>query len=168
MTTNYIELPKPNQAPIYPYVPISWRVKLSTEVCPVYVPPGNTEPKLIGQASASGAIIESWHIASLVTNSEGGSGGGGSDGPFGTGTDGNGCNVRVYSKRFGSSDLDLVWADIPAATNQRHNYGKWGFPLLPSPQMGWRLEPYEEVYVGLSKAVPAPGLMVYFFGGQYS
>jgi len=169
--SQYIAVPKPNTQPIYPRVPLDWRCKLSTEVCsPNVLATPAIVPVFLGQASESGCIIEAFNVFSLIRNpgSSGyGGGGGGTGGLYGLGDGSDPVIIRQYTKRFGDETLSLEgeWVlkyDIPN-TNWRG-----GYPILPSPQYGWRMAPYEEMYVALSKAVAPPGLNVFARGGHYS
>ena len=167
--SQYISVPKPNTQPIYPRVPLDWRCKLSTEVCsPNVLATPAIAPVFLGQASESGCIIEALNITSLVRNpvSSGYGGGAGAGGLYGLGDGTNPVVILFYTKRFGD---ETFWHEGSVALSIGPNIlFRPGCPILPSPQTGWRLAPYEEMYVALSKAVAPPGLHVFARGGQYS
>lgn len=169
MTTNYIEVPNPNTSPIYPKIPFTWFANLRTQITPLSFSPNTIDPVQMGVASASGAILEMWHIVSLVPAQE--PGGSGSspppDGEFGLGTTEDPLYLRFYSKRFGSNEFNLVY-DQPIVGTVRYGGARFESPILPSPQQAWRIEPYEEIWVGLSKAIPNPGANIFIRGGHYS
>lgn len=168
--SQYIAVPKPNTQPIYPRVPLDWRCKLSTEVCsPNVLATPAIVPVFLGQASESGCIVEAFNVTSLIRNpvSTGYGGGGGTAGQYGLGDGSDPVLVNFYTKRFG--DETLWYEGSYALPYQNTNTAiRPGYPILPSPQVGWRLAPYEEVYLSLSKAVVAPGLMAFARGGHYS
>ena len=115
-------------------------------------------------------MIEAFNVTSLVRNpvSSGGYGGGaGTAGQYGLGDGSDPVLVNVYTKRFGDETL---WFEGAITLNYQgiNTAIRTAYPILPSPQYGWRLAPYEEMYVALSKAVASPGLMVFARGGQYS
>ena len=99
-----------------------------------------------------------------------GSGGGGSygaGGQFGVGNTADTVKILFYTKRFGDETFwhEGAWG---LSYDRDNTVFRTSYPILPSPQSGWRLAPYEEMYVALSMAVAAPGLMVFARGGQYS
>ena len=171
--SQYISIPKPNTQPIYMRVPLDWRCRLSTEVCSPNVPATPAiAPVFLGQASESGCMIEAFNITSLIRNPVGtpGSGGGGiagAGGQYGLGDAANPVVLHFYTKRFGD---ETFWyeASFPMNPNNWQTAFRTGYPILPNPQSGWRLAPYEEMYLALSRAVAAPGLMAFARGGQYS
>ncbi len=171
--SQYISVPKPNTQPIYPRVPIDWRCRLSTEVCsPNVSATPAIAPVFLGQASESGCMIEAFNIISLVRNpvgttGSGGSGSAGAGGLYGLGNGSDPVVINFYTKRFGDETL---WFEGSYPLNYHivNTLFRTLYPILPDPQTGWRLAPYEEMYVALSKAVAAPGLMVFARGGQYS
>lgn len=170
--SQYISVPKPNTQPVYMKVPLDWRCRLSTEVCsPNVSATPAIAPVFLGQASESGCMIEAISIMSLIRNpaGTGGSGGGGSAGIGGLYGLGDGTDpviLQFYTKRFGD---ETFWFEAQCPLNPSFNtLVRTGCPILPSPQTGWRLAPYEEMYLALSKAVAAPGLMAFARGGQYS
>lgn len=171
--SQYIAVPKPNTQPIYPRVPLDWRCKLSTEVCsPNVLATPTISPVFLGQASESGCMIEAFNITSLIRNSveTSGSGSGGSvgtGGPFGLGDGTNPVLLHFYTKRFGD---ETFWYEASFSLNfsTPQTAFRTGYPILPNPQTGWRLAPFEEMYLALSRAVSAPGLMAFARGGQYS
>jgi hypothetical protein len=131
-------------------------------------------PVLIGRASESGALLEHISTNSAYTApaaGSGGSGGGGgtaADGPFGTGTVGDPLALRFYSRRKGTTELVSI-LELALNPATRFNAFRWSFfPLIPDPQVGLRLGAGEELYVALSKAVPAPGINISIRGGHYS
>lgn len=167
--SQYISVPKPNTQPIYPRVPLDWRCRLSTEVCsPNVSATPAIAPVFLGQASESGCMIEAFNVTSLIRNpvSGGYGGGAGGAGAYGLGDGTDPVILNFYTKRFGDETL---WYEGSFALSQNfYTLTRAGYPILPSPQSGWRLAPYEEMYVALSKAVASPGLMVFARGGQYS
>jgi hypothetical protein len=165
--TSFLALPNPNTQPIYPRVPIDWRCNLTNQVTPYDVNvTGAAKPILLGTASPSGALIESFSTASLIpfnTSSP--------DGAYGLSPGGVTAELRFYTVRFGD---ERYWFEGPRILqnvfrieipdNVFPNY----YPILPSPQRAWRLGPYERMYVGLSAPIAYPGLNVFMRGGQYS
>lgn len=151
---NYVSTPNPNTQPIYPKIPLDWRCQVAGEVIgknPVHP----NFPVLLGRASEAGALIECMILTPLYEASDDGFP---SD-----------FQVHFYSKRFGD---DRYWFVGPVTMNGNTRFvagGEVGLnPLLPAPQRGWRLSPYEELYVALSRTVPLPGINVFAFGGHYS
>ena len=113
-------------------------------------------------------MIEAFNVTSLIRNpvSGGYGGGAGGAGAYGLGDGTDPVILNFYTKRFGDETL---WYEGSFALSQNfYTLTRAGYPILPSPQSGWRLAPYEEMYVALSKAVASPGLMVFARGGQYS
>jgi hypothetical protein len=113
--------------------------------------------------------MESVAVSShYVAPAGGGSGGGGAnpDGPLGLRTSGDEQWVYLYTKKFGSDDIFWI-AEFMLNPALRFQFYRWGFPILPSPQGAWRLEPGESFYVGLKYAAPAPGLLISVMGGHY-
>ena len=171
--SQYISIPKPNTQPIYPRVPLDWRCKLSTEVCsPNVLATPAIAPVFLGQASESGCMVEAVNIVSLIRNpivsvGSGGTGSAGPAGQFGLGDGTEPVMVLFYTKRFGDETFwhEGGWSLLHSTPG---NLFRMAYPILPSPQTGYRLAPYEEMYVALTKAVAAPGLMVFARGGQYS
>lgn len=170
--STYLSVPKPNTQPIYPRVPLDWRCNLSTQVVP-FDPnaTGAQAPVFLGQASESGCIIESVNIISMIRNAPSQVGNSNasptSGGEFGLGTEPNTVALNFYTKRFGDEKLWLE-ASVFIPHNQVQFIVRTGYPILPDPQKSWRLGPYEEMYLGLTKAVAAPGINVFARGGQYS
>lgn len=170
--SQYISIPKPNTQPIYPRVPIDWRCRLSTQVCsPDVSATPAISPVFLGQASESGCILEAFNITSLIRNpvgtpGSGGTGSTGAGGQFGLGDGTNPVILNFYTKRFGD---ETFWYEGSFPLDSGfYTLNRTGYPILPAPQSGWRMAPYEEMYVALSRAVSLPGLMVFARGGQYS
>lgn len=167
--------PRANTQPIYPRVPLFWRAKLTTQAVgfspssdPVSASPSRL-PVLLGTGGDNGAILDSYHIASVYEPPSGGggsSGGGGTAniGPVGTGLAGNPVTIRFFSRIFGTDELVYI-AELPLDPNARWTVSGWGYPILPQPQVAFRLAPQEELFVGLNRAVP--GVWVGFRGGYY-
>ena len=174
--TDRIQTPTPGHQPIYTQVPFNWIANLSTQVAPRNLKaPGVASPLLIGVASKSGAIIEAFWAASLGSVSGGISnpyGGGGATTtvpePFGTGP--NPLFVRLYTRREPDDEIYFLAAiNLTAATAAPGlAAGRFGHCILPQPEIAWRLEPGQEVYVALSQPMPGPGLNLVLFGGHYS
>ena len=173
--TDRIQTPTPGHQPIYMQVPFNWMTNLSTQVAPRDLKaPGVASPLLIGVASKSGAVIESFWASSLGTvpgigNPYGG-GGGTVAVPAPFGTTASPVDVRVYTRREPDDEIYFVnRLNLPSFTQSPGlAFGRYGHIILPQPEVVWRLEPGQEVYVALSQPMPAPGLNFFFFGGHYS
>ena len=173
--TDRIQTPTPGHQPIYMQVPFNWIANLSTQVAPRNLKdPGVASPVLIGVASKSGAVIESFTATSLgsapgISNPYG-SGGGTISVPAPFGTASSPVVVRIYTRREPDDEIYFIHRfDLFAETRLPGlAYGKFGYPILPQPELAWRLEPGQEVYVALSQPMPAPGLNLVLFGGHYS
>jgi hypothetical protein len=171
-----MSIPNPNTQPIYPSKPLVWHQRLTTQVNG-FDPMANTSvspPALLGRASESGALLEHVTFFSAYTAPPAGSDGSSGntptsdDGPYGLGVANNPKSIIFYSRRPGSNELVPI-IDIPLLATPRQQFARWAFfPILPDPQVGLRLTPEEELYVSLSKAVPAPGVWVSVRGGHYS
>ena len=171
--TDRIQTPTPGHQPIYIQVPLNWMTNLSTQVAPRNLKaPGVATPLLIGVASKSGAIIESFFASSLGTAPGVGSpyGGGGTSTPAPYGTSANPLEVRVYTRREPDDEIYFYTAInlLSASASTAFAAGRWGQPILPQPEIAWRLEPGQEVYVALNQPFAAPGLNFFLFGGHYS
>lgn len=183
--TDRIQTPTPGHQPIYIQVPLNWIANLDTQVAPRSLrDPGVASPLLIGTASKSGAIIESFWVTGINPTTTGGGGGGSGGGGttptitgWGFGTAADPLLIHIYTRRqpdeivyFLSSInvLGSALAVIAAGAAGQFGGGRYGFPILPNPEVAWRLEPGQEVFVALSKPIPAPGLNFFMFGGHYS
>lgn len=175
-----ITSPTPNTAPIYPRVPVTARARLSTQVTDLSPEAGEIEPVFLFKASESGAIIDLLESMSIIIpgTGGGGTGGGGSSGtasgfspgPVGLGDPnqpGSVVVLRFYTVKDGDPSFWLEY-EYPLDQNSRRSFQVPQRPILPAGQNAWRLAPFEEVYVGLSRAIPAPGINVFLRGGQYS
>jgi hypothetical protein len=177
MPTDGIRSPAANTQPIYPREPLVWHANLTTQVVgfnpgadPALVP-----PVLLGSAGDNGAILEQLTAMSIYDPAtaggggagSGGGGGVGADGPNGLGTAVGQCALRFYSRRFGTTELQFI-LETPLNHETRFHTFRWfPFPILPDPQVALRLAPDEELYVGVKRAVPAPGIIVSVRGGYY-
>lgn len=132
-------------------------------------------PVLLGSGGDNGALIEhfSWNSIYEAPSGGGGSGGSGGggglpvDGPLGLRTPGDENYFRFYSRRFGTTELQFM-LEIFIPSGSRFGVQRWlYFPILPDPQVGLRLAPDEELYVGLKYKAPAPGIIVSLRGGYY-
>ena len=173
--TDRIQTPTPGHQPIYTQVPFNWIANLSTQVAPRNLKdPGVASPVLIGVASKSGAVIESFFASSLgsvpgIGNPYGGGGATTSEPtPFGTSADP--IYVRIYTRREPDDEIYFITRInlFLASTVPGIAAGRYGHSILPNPESAWRLEPGQEVYVALSRPVTAPGLNFFFLGGHYS
>lgn len=156
----------PNTQPIYPCKPLFWTSNLTTQV-PGYTPQavsGLTPPVLLGTASPSGAMIHSVSAFSLYTPP-----GGVVDpalGANGLGPAGGAIELIFYMRKLGE-ELTTINAFNLLADNRLHS-SRWGiYPIMPDPQAALILPGEAELYVGLGKPVPAPGLNVFVHGGHY-
>ena len=173
--TDRIQTPTPGHQPIYMQVPFNWMTNLSTQVAPRNLKnPGVASPLLIGVASKSGSVIESFWAASLgvapgIGNPYGG-GGGSTSTPAPFGTADSPIDVRVYTRREPDDEIHFVnrislfFSTVAPGLAS----GRYGHGILPQPEVAWRLEPGQEVYVALSQPMAAPGLNFFLFGGHYS
>lgn len=176
--TDRIQTPTPGHQPIYMQVPFNWVANLSTQVAPRDLKaPGTASPLLIGVASKSGAVIESFTAVSLgsvpgigIGNPYSGGGAGTTSTPAPFGTAISPVQVRFYTRREPDDEIYFIHRfDLFAeAKAPGLAYGRFGYPILPQPELAWRLEPGQEVYVALSQPMPAPGLNFFLFGGHYS
>jgi hypothetical protein len=170
-----IQTPTPGHQPIYGQVPFNWIANLEKQVAPRNLKdPGVASPLLIGVASKSGAIIESYWIASLAERTAN-SGGGYNEGPnsnvdYGFGTETDPVYMNVYTRREPDDAIYFVVGLnlFSASGGGRYNIGRLGFPILPQPETAWRLEPGQEIYVALSRPIAAPGLNAMILGMHYS
>jgi hypothetical protein len=166
-----IQTPTPGHQPIYGQVPFNWIANLKDQVAPLDLRnPGTASPLLIGVASKSGAIIENWWSASLGKTTTGGGYGGGSTTDWGVGTAADPTYVHIYTRR---EPDDAIYYIVSQALNSpvydgRYAGGRLGFPILPNPEIAWRLEPGQEIYVALSRPVPAGGINFMLHGMHYS
>lgn len=173
--TDRIQTPTPGHQPIYGQVPFNWITNLETQVAPRNLKaPGVASPLLIGVASKSGAIIESYWAGSLASRvvSGGGGYGGGSTSTldYGYGTADDPTEIHIYTRR--EPDDAVYWLFsvnlFTASFGSRYANGRMGFPILPQPEIAWRLEPAQEIYVALSKPIAAPGINMLIHGMHYS
>ena len=142
--------PTPGHQPIYTQVPLNWSANLTTQVAPRDLKtPGVASPLLVGVASRSGAILESYNLAFV--------GAAGAPGSF----------LHLYTRREPDSEISYMTRIDLNSGGAQHISGRFPFLILPAPEQAWRLEPSQEVYVALSVAIPA-GLNVFFLGGHYS
>ena len=163
----------PNTQPIYPNNPLVWHTLLTTQVNG-YNPMAQTTvnpPVLLGRASESGALIEHVSSFSMYVSPPPAAGGSAGipdpNGAYGFGLASN-TFAQFYSRRQGTTELVPI-IEIPFVHTQRFQVSRWGpFPIIPDPQVGLRLGAGEELYVALSKAVPAPGVWISVRGGHYS
>lgn len=172
-----ITSPVPNTAPIYPKVPIDARCRLVGQVTDLNPEAGDIEPVFLFRASEAGAIIELIESLSIILPTSGGGGGGGSsgtpsfaDGPVGLGdpnTAGSLVVIRFYSVKEGDQTYWLEY-ELPLDQDDRRSFHVPQLPILPAGQNAWRLAPFEEIYVGLNRAIPSPGINVFLRGGHYS
>jgi hypothetical protein len=176
MPTDGIRSPAANTQPIYPREPLVWHANLTTQVVG-YNPsadPALVPPVLLGVAGDNGAILEHLTIQSIYVPPAAGGGGGSTggggtnaDGPVGLGLATSECSLRFFSRRFGTNELQFI-IETGLFFDQRLHTFRWGFfPILPDPQVALRLAPDEELYVGVKRAVPAPGIIVSVRGGYY-
>jgi hypothetical protein len=174
---NRIQTPTPGHQPIYGQVPFNWITTLVTEVAPRNLSdPGVATPILIGVASKSGAIIESHWVASMAGSTTTGGGGYNSGGTtttdYGYGTAADPTFIHVYTRREPDDKIFYLFSiNLFTGSGQgqsRYSAGKMGFQILPDPQVAWRLEPGQEVYVALSRPVAAPGMNILIHGMHYS
>ena len=174
-----VQTPTPGHQPIYPQVPLNWITHLTTQVSPRNLrAPGAASPVLLGAASRSGAILESIFVASIEATSPtggGGYGGGGlsSTADWGFGTSADPLILNIYTRREPDEDLSffIAYDLFSAAQSGGGSYyarARFTIDILPQPEVAWRLEPSQEVYVALNKPMREPGLNVFVFGGHYS
>ena len=171
--TDRIQTPTPGHQPIYGQVPFNWLTNLDTQVAPFNLKdPGVASPLLIGVASKSGAIIESYWVGSLANRSPGSGGYGGSPGTldYGYGTAADPTLIHIYTRREPDDFIYYLFSInlFTASSGTRYASGRMGFPILPQPELAWRLEPSQEIYVALSRPVAAPGLNMLIHGMHYS
>lgn len=171
--TDRIQTPTPGHQPIYMQVPLNWIANLTTQVTPRdLIDPGVASPLLVGVASRSGAILETLYTTGVgreTISGGGGSGGGSSTSiDWGVGNLSDPTYLNLYTRR--EPDERIYWVNrIPLPTiENRASLSRFGFPILPQPEVAWRLEPMQEIYIGLSRAVPNPGVNVFILGGHYS
>jgi hypothetical protein len=171
-----IQTPTPGHQPIYGQVPFNWITNLEKQVAPRNLKdPGTASPLLIGVASKSGAIIESYWVGSLAertTSGGGGYGGGGANSSvdYGYGTEADPTYIHIYTRREPDDAVYFLFSInlFAASFGTRYATGRMGFPILPQPEQAWRLEPGQEIYVALSKPVAAPGMNMIILGMHYS
>ena len=178
MVTDGIRSAAPNTQPIYPRTPLTWVARLTNQATALDPQTTGTPPVVapafLGTASDSGALLEHVAIMSIkwdpATGGGGGSlggGGGGSwnvaDGPVGLRTSSDPQRLRFYTRKQGG---ELLMANEFALNHENpYQIFPWGLPILPGGQFAWRLEPAEELYVGLR--YPAPGINLWVRGGHY-
>lgn len=166
----------PNRQPIYPVENIQWVATLSTQVTgknpsDQSVNPTLITPVLLGKASKSGAIL--YGVTAMALNNYtappgGGSGGGGSyAGIWGLGTTLDPVRLYFFTKKFGDTRFNMK-GFLPLNAELEQQTYRWPYPILPAGQTAWLLEPEEELYVSVSKAIPTPGINVFIDGGHYS
>ena len=186
--TDRIQTPTPGHQPIYIQVPLNWLANLDTQVAPRSLrDPGVASPLLIGTASKSGAVLESFWIAGINPITTGGGGGGSGGGGttstitgWGFGTAADPLLIHMYTRRVPDEIIYFLFSiNVFAVTAFGNNGigtgipgqsggGRVGFSILPNPEQAWRLEPGQELFVALNKPVPSPGLNILFHGGHYS
>lgn len=169
--TDRIQTPTPGHQPIYGQVPLNWIANLSTQVAPRNLKdPGVASPLLIGVASKSGAVIESYWVGSLASRSASGGYGGTSAVDYGYGTAADPAEIRIYTRREPDDAVYYLFSInlFTTSAGGRYATGRMGFPILPQPEFAWRLEPGQEIYVALSRPIAAPGINMLIHGMHYS
>ena len=178
MVTDGIRSAAPNTQPIYPRTPLTWVARLTNQATALDPQTTGTPPLVppvyLGTASDSGALLE--HVAVMSVKWDpgsgggvsGGGGGGGSwnpaDGPVGLRASADPQRLRFYTRKQGGELLMAIEFSLnPDNPFQSLPWG--GMPILPQGQAAWRLEPGEELYVGLR--YPAPGINLFVRGGHY-